>query len=671
MGILSRLESEKRASPENPSTDLANPDAWLTDTLALGKQSRSGARINETTALYNTALSACVRLLAETVATLPLHVYRTDGRSRVVESEHPAARVLRLPNPEMDAVQFRETIMGHVLTWGNAYAEIERDRAGRPVRLWPLLPDRTKPQRTDRGTLYYTTSIGTKTFTLPAEDVFHLAGLGFDGIVGYSPVRMHREAVGLALATEEFGASWFGSGSRPSGVLTHPSVLSKEAKDNLRTSWEAMHTGLGNANRVAVLEQGLTWTQIGIPPEDAQFLETRKFQVEEIARIYRVPLHLIQHMEKSTSWGTGIEELGQGFVTYSLQSWLVRWEQRIQTRLIPTADQGRIYAKHSVEGLLRGDSTKRAEFYAKMWGIGAYSINDILELEDRNPVDDGDARFVPLNFQPLDRAMAAPEPQADPFRSEQPAEEVRVLDLGQEDRSIARRSGRRETFRPLFRSAGERVVRWETARLKAVLKRGRAANNVQLVGDFVGEEAEATENYVRKQFSPVVGAFATDIWGQLTEENRNTEPKKSEFDEFVEAYLFGLSTRYSNRTVSQIRAIIANAPNLDVAFEEIEELIAQWEETRSESFADNELVQSSGAFARSAYAAIGVMVLRWRANAGACDLCESLNGVITEISKPFVSAGSTVDAGGAPLVVSHNIGHPPLHNGCSCEIVPG
>jgi HK97 family phage portal protein len=305
VGILSRLESEKRASPENPSTDLANPDAWLTDTLALGKQSRSGARINETTALYNTALSACVRLLAETVATLPLHVYRTDGRTREVESEHPTARVLRAPNPEMDAVQFRETMMGHVLTWGNAYAEIERDGAGRPVRLWPLLPDRTKPQRTDRGTLYYTTAIGTRTFELPAQNVFHLAGLGFDGIVGYSPVRMHREAIGLALATEEFGASWFGSGSRPSGVLTHPGVLNPEAKANLRTSWEAMHSGLGNANRVAVLEQGLTWTQIGIPPEDAQFLETRKFQVEEIARMYRVPLHLDSAHGKIDVLGNG------------------------------------------------------------------------------------------------------------------------------------------------------------------------------------------------------------------------------------------------------------------------------------------------------------------------------------------------------------------------------
>jgi hypothetical protein len=376
-------------------------------------------------------------------------------------------------------------------------------------------------------------------------------------------------------------------------------------------------------------------------------------------------------MEKSTSWGTGIEELGQGFVTYSLQSWLVRWEQRIQTRLIPAPEAGRVYAKHSVEGLLRGDSTKRAEFYQKMWGIGAYSINDILELEDRNPVDDGNSRFVPMNFQPLDRAMNPPEPAPSSFRTEEPAEEVRVRDMGQEDRSIARRSGRRETFRPLFRSAGERVVRWETARLRAVLKRGRAANNVQLVGDFVGDEAEATENYVRKQYSPVVEAFATDIWGQLAEENRNNDPKKSEFDEFVEAYLFGLSTRYSNRTISQIRAIIAAAPNIDAAFEEIEDLLAQWEDTRADSFSDNELVQSSGAFAKSAYAAIGVMVLRWRANAGACDLCESLNGAITEITKPFVSAGSTVDPGGSPLVVSTNIGHPPLHNGCSCEIVPG
>jgi HK97 family phage portal protein len=673
VGILQRL-AEVRASPENPSTNLADPAAWLVDSLVSGQESRAGKRISETTALYNTALSACVRLLSETVATLPLHVYRVNGRTREIDTEHPVARLLRRPNYEMDAVQLRETLMAHVLTWGNAYAEIERNGAGRPVALWPLLPDRTRPQRTDRGTLFYTTSVGTRNFNLPAENVFHLVGLGFDGLMGYSPIRMHRQAIGLALATEEFGASWFGSGSRPSGVLTHPGALSDKAKANLRRGWESAHAGLSNSNRVAILEEGLKWQQIGIPPEDAQFLETRKFQVEEIARMYRVPLHLIQHMEKSTSWGSGIEELGQGFVTYSLQSWLVRWEQRIQSRLIPAVEDGRVYAKHSVEGLLRGDSVKRAEFYSKMVAMGVYSINEIRELEDRNPIDDGDLRFVPLNWQTLDGANAEPQPAPAAQLAEREARDIShaTSKLDAENRTIERRNARKETFRPLFRAAARKVVAWEAARLKAAIKRGKDANNADSVGDWVGDQAEATKSYAKRQFDPVVKAYGADNLNQTAEEEGAPPPLKAEqYREFVDEYSNGLATRYTNESIAQVRGRIAQAPDAESAFDALDELLDYWEEDRSDSFADEELTQAGGAFIKAALFAAGVQFLRWRANAGACPLCESLDGAVTEITTPFVEAGSIVDAGEGvtPLNVSFNIGHPPLHVGCECQIV--
>jgi len=669
VGILSRLESERRQSPENPSTNLANPEAWLVDALASGPPTRTGKRVNETTALYNTALSACVRLLSETVATLPLHVIRQQNGRREVDNAHPVAQLLRRPNAEMDPVQFRETLMAHVLTWGNAYAEIEYNGAGVPVRLWPLLPDRTAPYRSNGGILFYSTTIQGKTYQLPAENVFHLTGLGFDGIVGYSPVRMHREALGLALATEEFGASWFGSGSRPSGVLSHPGVLSEGAKKNLKASWNSEHSGLSNANRVAILEEGLKWQQIGIPPEDAQFLETRKFQVEEVARMYRVPLHLIQHMEKSTSWGTGIEELGQGFVTYSLQTWLVRWEQRIQSRLIPARDQGTYYVKHSVEGLLRGDSIKRAEYYSKMWNLGAFSINDILALEDKNPIEGGDARFIPLNVQPLDMALNPADPAPIP---QEPRAESRILDPTKEERSIARRSARRDVFRPLFRGAGQRLVSWENARLKAAIKRGRAANNADSVGDWIGDQEDATKAYAAKQFGPVVKSYSKDIFTQLAEEEKPTAIEGEEFNNFVQQYTEGLAARYNNESLAGVRGVIANAPNVDAAFDALDDLVDQWDESRADNFSEQELAQSAGAFTRMAYGLLGVMVLRWKANVGACPLCMELNGAVTEITKPFVQKGSTVDPGDtAPLVTVRKIQHPPLHLGCGCEIVPG
>jgi HK97 family phage portal protein len=675
MGLIQKLSAEKRGylNPENPSTNLANPASWLVDTFA-SAPSRSGAVVDEKTALYNTALMACVRVLSETVATLPLHIYRQSGERREIDRDHPVARLLANPNPDMDAVQFRETLMAHVLTWGNAYAEIESDGAGRPVRLWILPPDKTTPQRASDGTLYYIASVGAQKFVLPADKVFHLVGLGWDGILGYSPIRMHREAIGLSQAAESFGSSWFGNGSRPSGVLTHPGALSQAAKTNLKASWDAAHSGLSNSQRIAVLEEGLTWTQIGIPPEDAQFLETRKFQVEEIARIFRVPLHLIQHMEKSTSWGTGIEELGQGFITYSLSPWLVRWEQRISSRLISERERATVYARHSVEGLLRGDSAKRAEFYSRMMGIGAYSVNDVLELEDRNPIDNGDARFVPLNWVPLDRAVEPPaEPAAQLERSVFAEPETRALhDPDREDRSLRIRAKQRSAYYPLFREAAQRLNKWELAQLRAAIERARKAGNPEILGDYVGEQSAATSSYALRLFLPVVQAFAKTLQVQTVADFGQDGQAEEGLDTFAEEFAQGMANRWTNETVSTVRGFIATAANEEEAFESVALQIDRWNENRAEITASGETVQSSGAIVKFVLGAIGYQLLRWRANQGACPGCMSMDGKTTRISEPFVSAGDTVDAGEGqnPIVPKRNIGHPPLHGGCSCDIVP-
>jgi len=667
MGILAKLEAEKRASPENPSTNLADPASWLTDALSYGTSTATGKRINEVTAMGNTALSACVSLLSETVATLPLHIYRRDGRNREVESNHPTARLIADPNPEMDAVQFRETLQAHALTWGNGFAEIEYNNAGLPIRLWPLLPHKTTMHRDDRGQSYYTTTVTGRTFVLPADRVFHLVGPGYDGLLGRSPIRQHREALGLSSAAEQFGAAWFGNGSRPSGVLTHPAALSRDAKSNLRKSWEAAHSGLTNSQRVAVLEEGVKWESIGIPPEDAQFLETRKFQVEEIARIYRVPLHLIQHMEKSTSWGSGIEELGQGLVTYTLQPWLVRWEQRIDSRLIPGGDRGTRYAKHAVEGLLRGDSAKRAEFYSRMIQIGVYSLNEVRALEDHNPIDGGDAHFVPLNLIPLDQAtreMVLEPREAEPV-------ETRSLPKT-EERNLRLRRRQRDAYRPLFLSAAERVVRWEIARLEAALKRARAANNPDVMGEFVGDSADALRAYVSRQFGPVIASYAEAMWMQAVEELASEQDMPEDFRAFVDEYREGIANRWANESQASIRGIIANGGDPEDIFDALEMRLGSWEVDRAESQTNAEAVQSTGAFMKAAYGYLGVQVLRWAANPGACELCQQMDGRTVSITEPFIPEGGTVNAPNvSPLVVTRNIGHPPLHKGCGCDVVAG
>ena len=355
----------------------------------------SGKPVNERTAMQTTAVYACVRILAEAVASLPLHVYeyQDDGGKKLVH-DHPLYYLLHdEPNPEMTSFVFRETLMSHLLIWGNAYAQIIRDGAGRVLGLYPLLPDKMDVQRDDRGNIYYLYSRNSDEnpmfkeygdIRLKAEDVLHIPGLGFDGLIGYSPIAMAKNAVGMTLACEEYGASFFANGANPGGVLEHPGVLKDPSK--VRESWNSVYRGVNNAHKIAVLEEGMKYQQIGIPPEEAQFLETRKFQINEIARLYRIPPHMVGDLDKSSF--SNIEQQSLEFVKYTLDPWVIRWEQSLQRSLLLPGEKGKYFIKLNVDGLLRGDYQSRMNGYAVGRQNGWFSANDIREMENMNPIPD-------------------------------------------------------------------------------------------------------------------------------------------------------------------------------------------------------------------------------------------------------------------------------------------
>ena len=355
----------------------------------------SGKPVNERTAMQTTAVYACVRILAEAVASLPLHVYeyQDDGGKKLVH-DHPLYYLLHdEPNPEMTSFVFRETLMSHLLIWGNAYAQIIRDGAGRVLGLYPLLPDKMEVQRDDKGNIYYVYSRNSDenpTFKeygnikLKAEDVLHIPGLGFDGLIGYSPIAMAKNAVGMTLACEEYGASFFANGANPGGVLEHPGVLKDPSK--VRESWNSVYRGVNNAHKIAVLEEGMKYQQIGIPPEEAQFLETWKFQINEIARLYRIPPHMVGDLDKSSF--SNIEQQSLEFVKYTLDPWVIRWEQSLQRSLLLPGEKGKYFIKLNVDGLLRGDYQSRMNGYAVGRQNGWFSANDIREMENMTPIPD-------------------------------------------------------------------------------------------------------------------------------------------------------------------------------------------------------------------------------------------------------------------------------------------
>ena len=354
----------------------------------------AGKNVNEFTAMQTTAVYACVRILAESIAGLPLHVYEYRGNGKERVPQHPLYFLLHdSPNPEMTSFIFRETSMIHLLLWGNAYSQILRDGMGRVIGLYPLLPNRMSVERNEHNEIVYIYTPMSdenpyaksgKQITLSREEILHIPGLGFDGLVGYSPIAMAKNAVGMTLACEEYGSSFFANGARPGGVLEHPGVLKDPSK--LRESWQSVYGGTSNTGKVLVLEEGVKYQQIAIPPEEAQFLETRKFQIDEIARLYRVPPHMIGDLEKSSF--NNIEQQSLEYVKYTLNPWVVRWEQSLQKALFTSSEQHRYFVKFNVDGLLRGDYQSRMQGYAIGRQNGWLSANDIREMENMNPIAD-------------------------------------------------------------------------------------------------------------------------------------------------------------------------------------------------------------------------------------------------------------------------------------------
>ena len=390
MGIFSGLFKSR----DKPQNSYDSPSY----TYFFGR-SNAGKRVTDRTALQHIAVYACVRVLSEAIAQLPLHVYKYNDKGKERVPQHPLYFLLHdQPNPEMTSFVFRETLMSHLLIYGNAYAQIIRNGRGDVLGLYPLMPDKMKVDRDEKNRLIYIYSRYDEAnpnlkeqgdIVLYADEVLHIPGLGFDGLVGYSPIALAKNAIGISIACEEYGASFFGNNANPSGVLEHPGVIKNP--DKLRDAWHRAYGGR-NAHKVAVLEEGVKFTPISIPNNKAQFLETRKFQIEEIARMYRVPLHMIGDLDHATF--SNVEHLSLDFVKYSLDPWIVRWEQGLQKALLSDSEKGQYFIKFNVDGLLRGDYASRMQGYSIGIQNGFLCPNDVRELEDMNLIPEEKGGFT-------------------------------------------------------------------------------------------------------------------------------------------------------------------------------------------------------------------------------------------------------------------------------------
>lgn len=643
-GLIAGETTAVQVSEERAFT-LRDAPTWFREAL-YGGPTGSGMSVNEDSAMQIAAVFAAVRILAESVASLPLKVYRRDGRTRTAAPDHVLYGLLHdAGNDLMTAFQLREVWMVHMSLWGNSYSEIERNGRGQPVALWPIHPSRVQPVIDTSGrapaVTYRITLPNGGQASVTSGNILHLKALGYDGVIGKSPIRLAREALGISMAAERYGAKFFGNDARPGMVLTHPAKLSDEAFDNLKNSWNSAHQGAGNAWKVAILEEGMDAKTVGLPPEDAQFIETRKFQISEIARIFRVPPHLLADLDKATF--SNIEQQSLEFVIHSLRPWLVRIEQEINRQLLQPSERGTYYAEHTVDGLLRGDIKSRNEAYAIGRNWGWLSANDIREMENLNPVDDGDVYLQPLNMVP---AGQPPDPVLRDARSEARSKESRALPP---------RFNAAQSMEPVFLDTFRRAVKRETAEIrKAVdkyLPQDRTGFSAWLES-FVDEHARWMEPRLLPVYQMMAEAMRTAAQDEI-----GSDVPAADLDQFIVDYTQAYVNRHAGSTRGQIEALV-EGEDPDAA---VTERLDDWDETRAGKDARRERQRSSNAFTKAAWALAGVSAIVWRTvGSKTCPYCTSLSGARTSITKYFLGEGDSIK----DLTVRTHIGHPPLHDGC-------
>ncbi len=661
-------ELEGKIAELEERSSMANPEKWLVDYFT-GGVSDSGISVNETSALAYGAVYACVRVLAETVASMPLIVYRTlpnGGREKAVD--HPLYPILHDSfNEEMTSFTGRETMQTHLGTWGNGYAIIARDERGLiPVSLWPVKPDKVRTDRwPETREVRYTVdfSAGKKEEYRP-RDMLHIPGLSLNGITGLSPIGLMREAIGLGLALQKSNARLIANDSRPPAVMESDKAYSDQAYERLKKSLNEEHAGPDNKGKMLILEEGAKIHELGIKPEDAQFLQSRRFQVEEIARWYRVPPHMIGDLERSTN--NNIEQQSMDFLTHTMRPWLRRWEQEINRKLFRAGDG--YYAEFLTQDLLLADTAGRFNAYQQAINNGWMCPDEVRQRENLNPLPDGQGQkfFIPFNLMPLDAVdqLAAPGVAGQASAHKVPETRARKRAGAVVRLRLAR------SYQPIFEDAIRRTLKREAEDIKrqAQMKLGKRA--AAKFSDWLDKYYNDTR-FAQKQLKPVLKGYSGAISDVLTDEVGAEDIEG--MSDFTLAYAEQYSIRHAASSRAKIQAIVDETADEETALDRLEAEVDSWPDTRAPSESMHEALKAGNAIAKFGMAAAGVSTLVWSAAGGKpCPICEEMDGTVIGIEQDFASEGDTLEAQGQnPLTLSGNVGHPPLHDGCECMIESG
>ena len=647
----------------------------LEELLMSGMETDAGVDVTVENSLGGSAVLCAVRNIAESFAMLPGKVFEridpNDDRKRAPAKKHPLYRLLTIaPNPDLTPFEFWEWGVVSALMRGNFYAQKIYDRGGRLRELWPLHARNMRLERNKvTGELEYEYDYNSVRHIMKSREVFHLRGFFTGGLVGMGLVEAGKNPIGNSLAGDKLAGAFFKNGNVPSAVIERPveaKGLKPEAEENVLKRFTIRHGGPSKAFRLMMLQEGMTWKTISVNPKDSQLIEARTFQINEVARVFNIPPHMLKELTRSTN--NNIEHQGIEFLTYTLGPWLIRAEQRCNKDLLSgPAEQAKYYVKFNVNALLRTDMQKQFEAYGTLWDRGVFSANDIREKLDMNPREDkyGDMHVRPLNYVYDEDMGALPKAIAE---ADAAPRSIEIPIKRTETRAVTdlMRLRLRDQWRPVIADVCTRLVKREAADIRAAYKKHMGQRSESDFIEWLHAYQEEFPNVARKLVGPALTAYAEAIGLEAAREiNFDQAPDITEFTEkYIEAY----AKRHSGSSVGQLEQILRDTPPEDQD-DAINKRLDDWEETRGDKDADREVTQLNGGASRAAWLLLGITKFQWMAVGESCPFCENLSGRIVGVEQSFISSGETKTVGEQSITYGHNVYHPQAHQGCDCALL--
>ncbi len=660
---------EQRIKAEIDKRDWETPviEAWRSN------RESAGSSVTPDSALRMSAVFACARIASETVASIPLHFYERLAKGKRESGEYYLYRLFKDgPNPDMTGFEYIELIQAYIELWGKGYSRVVYDGfSGHVMELWPLHPRDLLQTQKKNGVKYFQfVDENGKTVWYSQDQIWQV-----NGFMGLSPIALHRRAVGLGLDAEEFGARFFSNDARPGIAIEHPKTLSKVAHDNLKADIEEEHKGVSKSHKVMILEEGMKIHEIGIPPEDAQFIETRKFQIQEIARIYRIPPHMLADLDRATF--SNIEEQSIEFVKYSILPRVNRWERSILKFLELPGEKDKYYPEFLIAGLERGNIVSRYQSYAVARQNGWMNADEIRERENMNPMPNGQGQvyLVPLNMIPADQVgnEPAPPPASRDWHDPEPETREHVEQRGRQAAIYRQRLAGR--YAPAFGRVAGSILRSERSDVLNQARQMIPAGELSQFEYWLNRYYERRKPKVAGEILPTAEVYAEAI-AKAVRDEIGGEDLIGHLDEFLRAYAHEFGVKMSDRSLVRLLEKIRSMKEAsrEEVLAAVEAQLDDWVDNRPEQIGHEESVRENNAVAVALYGIAGVRTLMSVARgASNCPFCKSLDGKVIGIQQYFLTQGQVLNPDGAqaPMNITHNMRHSPYHDGCDCQVVAG